>query len=80
MMESYIMCLYRQAEQYFSEDKSILAKCNVDETDLNSLRDLEGVAAKHILGCSMICFVNKRMKSCYEIACRFVPKKYNFFF
>lgn len=45
MMESYIMCLYRQAEQCFSEDKSILAKCNVDETDLNSLRGLEGVAA-----------------------------------
>lgn len=45
MMESYIMCLYRQAEQYFSEDKSILAKCNVDETDLNSLRGLEEVAA-----------------------------------
>ena len=44
-MESYIMCLYRQAEQYFSEDKSILAKCNVDETDLNSLRGLEEVAA-----------------------------------
>lgn len=45
MMESYIMCLYRQAEQYFSKDKSILAKCNVDETDLNSLRGLEEVAA-----------------------------------